>query len=195
MENVSLAAECPHRLLRTGWRLVLAACLLLTLSSTALAQSSEQVERQIKAAYLLKFGNYVVWPPNAFTSPEQSFQIGIVGDDELADELAGMVAGRSVNGRNISVRKLRSGESASGINLLFVNQPSDERLSEQLARLKGSPTLVVTDSVQALAHGSMINFVMIDGRLRFEVAPKNAAYGKLNISARLLAVAYRVESS
>jgi hypothetical protein len=52
----------------------------------------------------------------------------------------------------------------------------------------------VTDWPQALDHGGMINFVQVNGRLRFEVAPQNAANEKINISARLLAVAYMVRA-
>jgi len=180
------------------YRRLLHKCLFVFLlgcvTCAAWAQSSNAVERQVKAAYLLKFGNYVDWPPEAFAQNDRSFQIGILGADDLADELAQMVVGRSVNGRNITVRKLRSADSAENVNLLYIGEQSGARLAEQLRQLQGKPVLLVTESAQALAHGSMINFVQVDGRLRFEVAPKNAANERLNISARLLAVAYMVKA-
>jgi hypothetical protein len=40
----------------------------------------------------------------------------------------------------------------------------------------------------------MINFVVVDGKLRFEVAPKMAEQRDLVISARLLVAAYKVDS-
>lgn len=168
--------------------------MLTSLACAVNAQNSGNVEIQIKAAYLLKFGNYVEWPPETFTGADKSFRIGIVGADELADELAQMVVGRAVNGRPITVRKLRAGESTSDMHLLFIGYPPGARLTDLLAQLQGRPTLVVTDSQEALAYGSMINFVVVDGRLRFEVAPKNAARGKIDISARLLATAFKVKA-
>lgn len=194
MEALIISCNCLHRRLRPGWFVFLVACFLTSLAGAVNAQTSSNVELQIKAAYLLKFGNYIEWPSETFAGSDKSFRIGIIGADELADELAQMIIGRSVNGRPITVRKLRSTESTSDMHLLFIGYPSGGRLMDLLAQLQGRPTLVVTDSHEALAHGSMINFVMVDGRLRFEVAPKNAARGKIDISARLLATAYKVKA-
>lgn len=194
MEALIISLDCLRRRLRPRWCLFLAACFLSSLAGAVGAQSSSNIELQIKAAYLLKFGNYVAWPPETFAGADKSFRIGIIGADELADELAQMVVGRSVNGHPITVRKLRATESTSDIHLLFVGYPSGARLTDLLAQLQGHPTLVVTDSAQALTYGSMINFLVVDGRLRFEVAPRNAARGKLDISARLLATAYKVKA-
>ena len=194
MEALIILRNCLHRRLRPRWFLLLAACFLTSLACAVNAQTSNNVELQIKAAYLLKFGSYVEWPPETFASADKSFRIGIIGADELADELTQMVAGRLVNGRPIIVRKLRPTESTSDMHLLFIGYPSGGRLSDLLAHLQGRPTLIVTDSHEALSYGSMINFVMVDGRLRFEVAPKNAARGKIDISARLLATAYKVKA-
>jgi hypothetical protein len=42
--------------------------------------------------------------------------------------------------------------------------------------------------------GCIINFVVADERLRFEVALKPAAGARLRISARMLAAAYKVQA-
>ena len=55
--------------------------------------------------------------------------------------------------------------------------------------LKGQPVLVVTESSRALALGSMINFVVVDDKVRFDIAPQAAEASRLRISARLLGVA------
>jgi hypothetical protein len=194
MEALIIPLDYLCRRLRPRWCLFLVACFLTSLTGAVGAQSSGNVELQIKAAYLLKFGNYVEWPSESFDSGDKSFRIGIIGADELADELAKMVIGRSVNGRPITIRKLRATESTSDMHLLYIGYPSGTRLTDLLAQLQGRSILVVTDSQEALAYGSMINFVVVDGRLRFEVAPKNAARGKIDISARLLATAYKVRA-
>ena len=51
---------------------------------------------------------------------------------------------------------------------------------------------MVTESDEALAHGSMINFVAVDNRVRFDVALPQAQRRHLRISSRLLGVARRV---
>jgi hypothetical protein len=180
--------------LRTRWRrlaVVLLLALLALRSGVAHADSSS-IERQIKAAYLFKFGSYIDWPPAAFHDPASPLVIGIIGADALADELAQMVPGRTVNGRAVNVRKLRPEDSLAGLNMLFIGDDSSSRLADVLATARGQPLLTVTESREALAAGSMINFVIVDSKVRFEAAPRAAGQGNINISARLLAVAYRV---
>lgn len=177
----------------------LLACSLLPLvplnANAAYAQTgdkAEALEQQVKAAYLYKFCSYVEWPPNAFAAADSPIKIGVLGADALADELAQTVVGRTVNGRTVTVRKLHRDDPISGINVLFIGRASGSRLAEILAAAKGQPTLTVTESEGALATGSIINFVLVDGKVRFEVAPKTALTAYLNISARLLAAAYKV---
>lgn len=176
----------------------LAACLLLV-ALTALPDVRAQhraeqavTERQVKAAYLAKFGNYVEWPAHSFSTPESPLKIGVLGADMLADDLAQIVAGRTINGRPVTVQKLRYGDPVVGLNVLFIGRAYNSQLAGILGTTKGAPILTVTESEDAIELGSTINFIIINGRVRFEVAPKTAGLGHLNISARLLAAAYKV---
>jgi hypothetical protein len=163
---------------------------------TTSAQTAErpEVERQIKAAYLFKFGSYVEWPERAFANANSPLQIGIIGADAFADEMAQLTAGRTINGRPVTVRKLRREDSISGLNILFIGGANGARIADILAATKGQPMLTVTEFDEALSLGSMINFVIVGGKVRFEAAPKAASSGHLSISARLLAAAYKVAS-
>ena len=152
----------------------------------------QTAERQIKAAYIARFGSYVEWPPQAFGRPDSSLSIGVVGDDLLADDLARLVAGHLVNGRRVTVHKLPRDLLSPECNVLFIGKSENGRLPDILAATKGRPTLTVTESDGALALGSIINFVIVNDRVRFEIAPGTAGMSKLGISARLLAAAYRV---
>ena len=186
----ALSAIPPASPLR---RRLLQGCVLLALAAAAprsLAEPPAAGERQIKAAFLYKFPAYVAWPDHAFTAPDAPFRIGLVGDDELADELKRLVSGRTINGRSIAVLKRVDGSEK--IHMLFVAAAADQRLPELLLQHQGQPLLTVTESPDALSHGSMINFVIVDGRLRFEIAPRTAEGARISISSRLLAVAWKV---
>lgn len=160
--------------------------------SYAAAQHNDDLERQVKAAYLYKFGSYVEWPERVLSAVDGNIRIGVLGSSALADELSKVVTGRLINGHQIVVHKLKQGDSLSGMHIVFIASGSNDKLGEILAGLKGQPILTVTESDSGLAMGSMINFVVIGGKLRFEVAPKAAQHGSLNISARLLAAAVKV---
>ena len=59
---------------------------------------------------------------------------------------------------------------------------------------RAQPVLTVSDSDQVYGMGCVINFLVADERLRFEVSLPAAAAARLRISARLLAAAYRVQA-
>jgi hypothetical protein len=184
----------------SGWRgarRALGACLLAaacTLAIEPCVAQSDTSEVRVKAAFLYKFGSYVEWPEGVFARPDSPVAIGVMGADALAEELAQIAAGHSVNGRPVSVRRLRAGDSIAGLQVLFIGRADAARLAEILASAKGRPLLTVTESEQALELGSMINFVVVDDKVRFDVALVPADLGSLKISARLLGVARKVVS-
>lgn len=150
------------------------------------------LEREVKAAYLYKFAGFVEWPEGSFNSPDSPLQIGVAGNDHLADQVEQMVAGRTVNGHALTVRRLRRGDSLAGLHILFIGALDRTAQGELLAAARAMPLLTVTDSAAAAAQGCMINFVIADDKLRFEVALRPVNSSRLRISARMLAAAFKV---
>jgi YfiR/HmsC-like len=161
----------------------------------ALADDSESLEYRVKAAFIYKFAGYVEWPPTLFPRPDSPIVIGVLGADAVAEELVRLVPGRTVNNRPVTVKRLKPGEAISGINILFIGKQESDRI-EQLARLAQPQSLLsVTESERALANGSIINFVLIDRKVRFEISLESAEKSGLKLSSRLLAVAQQVHTS
>lgn len=156
---------------------------------------AEIARLEIEAAYLFKFGSYVEWPDNAFSNASSPLTIAVVDADVVADALVQMAVGRTINDRPVLIRKLRREDSLAGVNILFVGRSGNAKLADILAAAKGRPILTVTESDEGLARGSMINFVLVESKVRFEAAPRAANLGNLNISARLLAAAHKVAGS
>ncbi len=156
------------------------------------AEGAEPLEPRVKAAFLYKFASYVEWPESAFGQPEAPFTIAVVGADPIASELKQAVAGRRVNDRPIAVKQLRPGESIVGAHILFLGNSVTPQLGSLLKAARPFPVLTVTESEGALAEGSVINFVMVDQRIRFEISRESANRSKLRLSSRLLAVAQHV---
>jgi hypothetical protein len=173
-------------------RLMLGALLA---AASALGQGERASEAQVKAAFLYKFGGFIEWPAAAFSRADSAFVIGVLGAEGAAAELGRVVAGRNIQGRSVAVQKLKRGDSLAGLHLLFVGQSESGRLAEVLAAAKGQPLLIVTETEDALTKGSMINFITVEDKVRFDVALPQAERGHLKISARLLAVARKVITS
>ena len=173
-----------------AFSVVIAAGILCPRPAQADAQADEY---RVKAAFLYKFGGYVEWPDRSFARADSPVVIGVIGADTLADELAQTVSGRNVNGRPVLVRKLRAGDPIAGLHVLFIGRVDRGRLAEILAAAKGQALLTVTESEEALELGSMINFVVVENKVRFDVAPPSES-DNLRISTRLLGVARKVVS-
>jgi hypothetical protein len=181
---------------RTGLLRLAAWCLLPALLALAGAtRAAAPAEREVMAAYLYKFGAFVEWPASSFARPDSPLLIGISGRDELADQLERMVAGRSINGHALAVRKLRHGDSPAGLHIMFIGARDQDAVAQMTDAVRGQPVLTVSDNAGAQAGPAMVNFVVAGQRLRFEVALPQVAQGRLRISARMLAAALRVEGS
>lgn len=182
---------------RHGWMTALQAWMLAAtcwaMAPACNAQTTAPAtENQVKAAYLFKFGGYVEWPTQSFDKPDSPFVIGVVSADAFAEVLESTVAGRNLNGHPMSVQRLKRGDAVNGVHMLFISRTEANALQEAVNNLKGQAVLTVTDSDRGPNAGSMINFVLEDNKVRFDIAPASAEQSKLKISARLLNVARRV---
>jgi len=147
---------------------------------------------RIQAAYLHKFLNYVDWPVAMLPQADTPYVIGIAGDDTVADELARIAAGRSVNNRGVIVKRVLPGDALGGIHLLYIGEGERARQVPWLRMAKGRPILTVTATDGALEQGSVINFQTVDGRVRFEVSIDAAEQVGLRLNSRLFSVATNV---
>jgi hypothetical protein len=159
--------------------------------AAATEDSPQQLEQRVKAAFLFKFASYVEWPPGAFSTPASPLLIGVAGNEALAQELSRVVAKRSLNGRPVSVLRVHEGEPLSGLHILFIDNSQAGRLRE--LRPQRRPVFTITDAQNGLEQGSVINFVVVDNRVRFEISLDAARRSGLRIGAPLLSVAMRVQ--
>ena len=161
-----------------------------------MAQTTPQAaEHEIKAAFLYKFIGYIEWPPRAFAREDSPLVIGVAGAPAMADELASIVAGRSINGHNLLLRRIEPGDAVAGVHVLFVGRATGKRAAELLNAARGQATLTVTESDETFPAGSVINLVVVDGKVRFDVHARNAEAENIKVSARLLSVARKVVTS
>ena len=178
---------------RCRWTWFVAGLLAAAFAVPADAQPAAATADQVKAAYLHRFAGYVDWPANAFADASAPFVIGVVGAATVREELSRLVAGRTVHGRAVEVRRLPAAGPAADVHVVFIGRDVGvEATAAVVASYRGRPVLTVTDAPRGLDHGGVLNFVEVDKRVRFEAAPAVAELGGLHLSSRLLAVAERV---
>jgi hypothetical protein len=153
------------------------------------------LEVSIKAAYLYKFTGFVEWPARAFEASGQApIVIGVVGAPEVLDDLKKVLVGRSVRGRALEARSVAPGDPLEQVHMLYVRE-LDALPQSWIESAQAIPVLLVTDQPDGLSGGGMLNFLLKDGRVRFEASVPAAERVGIKLSARLLAVAERVVPS
>ncbi len=155
------------------------------------AQDARPTEPQVKAAYLYNFGKFVRWTAPRNLNPE-SFEICILGKDPFGPVLDATVAGESIDGKKIEVRRLTALHEAAPCSVLYLSGSEEGRLTPILAAAQTMSVLTVSDMRDFAARGGAIGLVSVQGRIRFEVNRRAAQESHLELSSELLKVAVKV---
>jgi hypothetical protein len=169
-------------------------CATLGVSPLARAQDSIS-EYQVKAAYLFNFVKFVEWPEEAFPDPLAPIVIGIAGDDPFGSALPQVVIGKTVQGRDLVIRKFRAGEDLRSSHILFISASEKKKVPQIVASLHGSSVLTVADFNEFLGDGGMIQLYSENNRIRFAINVDATGRAKLKISSKLLSLARVVGGS
>jgi hypothetical protein len=175
-------------------RALISGLLCIGVAAPAIAQPDPEVvaaQQRIEAAYLYKFGGYVTWPDKVFAGADSPIVIGVAGADAVAEDLSTLVAGRDIDGRPVRVRRIQPDDPLDGVDILFVGSHADALF----AAARGLPILVVADGADGLARGACVSFVLVDDRVRFDVALDATQQNGLKLSSLLLSVAHNVSGA
>ena len=171
------------------WRIAAILLLSLVAGGLSFAQAPPTAD-MVKAAYLYKFSRFVEWPETG--AGAEPLVIGVLGDESVARELERIAAANQGGGRAVVVRRIAAEDDPAGVQILFLGQARSALSGQILERVKGRPILTVTDADESFDKGAMIEFVLIDDRMRFIVATRPVGASALKISALMLAAAYKV---
>jgi len=159
-------------------------------ASSLWGQVPRAEESQVKAAFLYNFGKFVKWP-NGQSPP--SFTICVLGKDPFGPELDSIVSGELVDGRPVTVRRIAGTQDAAVCRILFISVSEQNRLGLILSAVSKLPVLTVSDMPEFIERGGMIQFVLVGGRVRFDVNLGSTENSGLAMSSELLKVAQRVK--
>jgi hypothetical protein len=181
--------------------LIVITCLLsaMALGSHAEAlDSSDSAEYLIKAGFIYNFAKLVEWPTASFAQPDSPIVIGILGEDPFGATLDRIVADKKINGRGFAVKRVkwsRDFRDLRDCNILFVSSSEKEHIESVIDAMKGLPILTIGDAPGFAKRGGIINFLLEDNKVRFEVNVEAAKHADLTISSRLLTLARIVQQA
>ena len=147
--------------MRTFIRAIL---ILFFLSQSSVYAENAATEAEVKAAFIYHFINYTQWEDS-----EPNYYVCIPEDENLRDVSNNILQGKVVNGRQISVV-----EEAPFCHILVSSF---------------SPKTENTLTIGNLSHGALLEFRVINNKLRFAADLEKVKNSKLKISSQLLKMA------
>lgn len=158
----------------------------------ALAQSADNAEYQMKAAFLFHFAQFVDWPPETFNAADSPLTYCTVGEDLFHGALDSALNGKKFGSRPFRVQHFKKVQEVQGCQVLFIGIAEKESTLAALANLQSTPVLTVGESERFAQDGGMIGFCVEENKVRFDINLAAAEHARLRISARLLALAKTV---
>jgi hypothetical protein len=117
----------------------------------------------------------------------------VSGKDPFGQTLDRAVNGQHFEGHSLVVRRLPAVTAASGCQIVYLGPSSDQTLAQSLEALRGQPILTVSDSSSSPPPNSeergIINFLIEDNKVRFQIDEHAAAQNHLALSSKLLSLA------
>lgn len=144
----------------------------------------------IEASYIYNIAKLVQWRDPAMR--KGAFIIGVMGSNNLYQELVRKYATRSIGQQPIEVRKLPEMAEVDRCHILFVPAANSPLLPAILKQQSARSTLIVTDFRGGLSHGSVVNFVAVQNTLKYEISLTNARKQQIEIGLTLRQLADKV---
>lgn len=154
---------------------------ILLLMATVSAYSQEL---KYKAAFTFNFIRYVGWND---TQTKGDFVIGVVGKNDLAKILSEQCIGKKFGFQNIVIKEFSSVDKIIPCQVLFVGNsiPFAKNRDRILTKGGSKEFLLITETPGGIDAGSIINFVVIDDVIKFEISDSNAKKMGISINSKL----------
>jgi len=147
------------------------------------------LEYQIKAAFIYNFLKFIDLPK---VKENGTINVCIFGDDPFGKAIY-LLEGKKVGNKTLHIKKIDEVKKISGCQVVFFPASQKDKLKEALEFAKKKPILTIGEVPHFLDMGGVINFVIIDGKIRFEINESIARELGIKISSRLLRLARQVK--
>jgi hypothetical protein len=173
--------------MKTSHSIALALTLIVSSNNTFLqAQSQEKVY----SALMISFAKGILWPK---AMEQQDFIIGVLEYPPLVAELLTSANNTKINSRQMRIREFTHVSDVEKCHILFIPAYKARQLTAVLEKIGSTPTLVITNKNDLVKKGSDINFVLIGGKLRYEINTQSIEKRGMKISVNVKSLGIAVE--
>lgn len=141
---------------------------------------------KIKSVFILNFAKNTGWPESATKGSD--FVITVIGDKEISQELEALGKLKKINGKTLVVKSVKQLNEIEASHIIYVGSSKSNTMSSVSASQKNNPVLLISDKKGLYTQGAGICFILINGKLKFEIKPENIERRGLKVSSKLVSL-------
>lgn len=144
---------------------------------------------QFHAIFIYSFARYIEWPE---MKESDEFVIAVLGDSPIIKHLDHMAKTKKNGNQPFKVIQVAEPDEIEYCHILFIPRNSSQLFETSNETFADKSVLIITDTPGLGELGAGINFVLVNGRPRFELNEQVALDKNLKIAAELLKLAIRI---
>jgi|WetSurMetagenome_2_1015567.scaffolds.fasta_scaffold250901_2 hypothetical protein len=150
--------------------------------------ANENLESQVKAAYIYNFTKFLEWK----TNDSGFFIIIVLGKSSITNSLYKIAGSKKIEGKTIIVNEISDLFNLDFCNILYLVSDNNDILTDTLKKIKDKNVLLVTSAKGFAEKGAAINFVQVGDKIKFEINRKELKEKGIIPNSSLLALAYKI---
>ena len=151
--------------------------------------AKKSVARQ-KGLYIYQFLKNIEWPSDLV---KEELLVGVYGDENVFQQLSRTCSGKYIGNQKLKiVRYISNTEITKDCHLLYVAENKSAQVSV-IAKKNGLNTLIIGNKSGLLSSGAIINFIIKNNRIAFEINKTEAQKANLTFSLLLSKLAVNVK--
>ncbi len=167
-------------------------CLTAALGQAAVHADGSALEQKVRAAFLYNFTKFISWPDSAFANGSSDLVLCVTPEGQFSQLLNQSLNGKMSGKRRITTRVVNDAQELAECQVLYIGEGTQTQ--PWLEASQRFPVLTVSRTEQFTDQGGIIQFVIEEGKSRFDINRAPADVIGLNISSKLLKIARNVQA-
>ena len=164
--------------------------IIFTISTSTFADEKSIYE--VESAFVFKFIKFVTWPEEEKGFGEE-IDLCYVGKGEIKKSL-NKLDGLEVKNRKIKVSENIGRDNIKSCQIVFIDINIISERKRYIRMVGGESILTISHHKGFIDDGGMINLIVIDNKLNFEINFNKTQKSNLKVSSKLLKLAQRIIS-
>ncbi len=162
--------------------------MFLIVSHRGMGQNEQRIDNRnpaamMRASFLFQFAKQSNWNNSESSQP---FVIAVYNNTDVYKYLSKKYASQPVGSQTLKVIEIKTTDQLATANIIFVDKSKMADFKKIKQHYANASTMIVTEKQGSLKEGSIINFLIIDSKLKIEINNEEAKKKKISIGKQLL---------